>query len=53
MKSALKEFEKHYIIQMLNQNNWKKDKTAKALGIDRSSLFRKREKYGIILNNDK
>lgn len=47
LKSALENFEKHFIIQTLNNNNWRVDATANSLGIDRSSLFRKRTKFNI------
>lgn len=47
LKTALYKFEKQYIIQSLNHNHWKKEATARTLGIDRSSLFRKQVKFNI------
>jgi len=41
LAQAHDEFERNYIISTLNENEWKMEATAKVLGIDRSSLFRK------------
>ena len=40
--------ERGTIINMLEQYNWHRSKTAKALGMDRSTLWRKMKKYGIV-----
>ncbi len=42
------DFEKNHILDILNQNRWKKGKTSKALGISRKTLFRKMKTYGLI-----
>ncbi len=39
--------ERDNIIAMLERYNWHRSKTAKALGMDRSTLWRKIKKYGI------
>ena len=41
------EEERNKIINMLEQYNWHRSKTAGALGMDRSTLWRKIKKYGI------
>ncbi len=41
------DFEKNFITKVLGENDWKKQKTAVALGIDRSNLFKKMRKFGI------
>jgi transcriptional regulator of acetoin/glycerol metabolism len=33
---------------MLQHHNWHRSKTAKALGMDRTTLWRKIKKYGIV-----
>ncbi|MHA1267932.1 MAG: sigma-54-dependent transcriptional regulator [Candidatus Helarchaeota archaeon] len=48
LKTAHEQFEKRYILQTLQKLNWKKGAAAKALGIDRSNLFKKMKKLGII-----
>jgi PAS domain S-box-containing protein len=40
--------ERDKIISMLRQHNWHRSKTAKALGMDRTTLWRKIKKYGIV-----
>jgi two-component system nitrogen regulation response regulator NtrX len=44
---ATQRFEKHYIEMTLHEHQWQMQATARALGIDRSSLFRKLRKLGI------
>ena len=43
----LKEFERLYIYRLLEKNNWNRKKTAKELGIDQSTLWRKIKKYDL------
>ncbi|UCE51783.1 MAG: sigma 54-interacting transcriptional regulator [Desulfobacterales bacterium] len=40
--------ERNTIISMLQQHNWHRSKTAKALDMDRTTLWRKIKKYGIL-----
>jgi transcriptional regulator with PAS, ATPase and Fis domain len=40
--------EREKIIEMLRQNNWNRSNTARALNIDRTTLWRKIKKYGIM-----
>ena len=42
-----KDVEKELIISVLNQNNWNRTKSAKELGVDASTLWRKMKKHGI------
>jgi PAS domain S-box-containing protein len=42
-----KDVEKELIISVLNQNNWNRTKSAKELGVDPSTLWRKMRKLGI------
>jgi hypothetical protein len=44
---TLSEIEKEHIINTLENNGWQYKATAKMLGIDRSTLYRKLKKYGI------
>ncbi len=47
LKDARDAFEKKLILQNLEAFNWKIGETAKALGIDRTALYKKMRKYGI------
>ncbi|HEC77619.1 MAG TPA: sigma-54-dependent Fis family transcriptional regulator [candidate division WOR-3 bacterium] len=47
IKAAQMRFEREHIIKTLNENNWQISETARSLGIDRSTLFRKMKKLGI------
>jgi DNA-binding NtrC family response regulator len=47
LNGAMQDFEKRYILSALHKYNWKMQETAKALGIDRSNLFKKLRKHGI------
>jgi two-component system nitrogen regulation response regulator NtrX len=47
LSEAHESFERDYILSVLNSNQWKMETSAKALGIDRSSLFRKIKRLGI------
>ncbi len=46
-REAKEEFEKHFIVQKLQENEWNVSKTAKAIGIERSNLHRKIRSYGL------
>ncbi len=47
LAQALLKVEKNIILNALERNNWNKQKTAKALGISRTSLFRKMRDFDI------
>jgi two-component system nitrogen regulation response regulator NtrX len=47
LSGAMQDFEKRYILSALHKYDWKMQETAKALGIDRSNLFKKMRKHGI------
>lgn len=48
--ASLEELEKQHIIKTLIQVKYNKSKAAELLGIDRATLYRKAQKYGINLN---
>ena len=47
LKSALTEPERHLIIQALESSGWNRQKTAKTLGINRTTLYKKMKRYDI------
>ncbi|MCD6107074.1 MAG: sigma-54-dependent Fis family transcriptional regulator [Caldisericaceae bacterium] len=47
LSEAKRSFEKQFIINALKQNDWNISKTADAINMHRSLLYRKMEKYGI------
>lgn len=49
MKEAKKEWEREFILYHLNKNDWKTDRTSKALKIEEKALERKISSYGISL----
>jgi len=44
---SLDELERHHILQTLSKTNWVKREAARILGINRSTLDRKLERYGL------
>jgi transcriptional regulator of acetoin/glycerol metabolism len=40
--------ERAELLAMLQQNSWNRQKTARALGVDRTTLWRKMKKYGLL-----
>lgn len=48
-RSSLEELEKNHIVQVLHQVNFNKSKASEILGIDRATLYRKAQRYGIDL----
>ncbi|MEQ8223437.1 MAG: sigma 54-interacting transcriptional regulator [Candidatus Eremiobacterota bacterium] len=46
-KKSLKDMEKYVIYEALRKNNWNKKETAKELGIDKTTLWRKIKLFGI------
>jgi two-component system response regulator AtoC len=49
---SLEEMEKAHILHVLKQVDYNKSKASEVLGIDRATLYRKAQKYGIILKNE-
>ena len=47
LKQATDSFERSYVLQQLEANDWKIQQTADALGINRSALFKKMRRLGI------
>jgi len=47
LKSALAAPEREIIIEALERNGWNRQNTAKLLGINRTTLYKKMKKYGI------
>jgi DNA-binding NtrC family response regulator len=47
LKEALVEPEKNVIRQALESNRWNRQETARALGINRTTLFKKMKQYGL------
>ena len=48
-RTAKEEFEKEFLIQKLDENDWNVSRTAEAIEIERSNLHRKIKAYGIEL----
>ena len=40
--------EKDHILKILSEHNWRRDKAAEALGVNRKTLFRKMKKFGLL-----
>jgi two-component system nitrogen regulation response regulator NtrX len=47
LREAREEFEKEFILQKLEENQWNISKTAEAIELERSNLYRKIKNYGI------
>jgi two-component system response regulator AtoC len=47
---SLEELEKEHILRVLRETNYNKSKASAVLGIDRATLYRKAQRYGIELN---
>ncbi len=47
LREAREEFEKEFILQKLEENNWNISKTAEIIELERSNLYRKMKSYGI------
>jgi two-component system response regulator HydG len=50
LKEALEEPEKRIIIQALQALNWNRQETARVLDINRTTLYKKMKKYGLLLD---
>lgn len=48
LKDALKEPEKVYILQVMKEVKWNKKKAAKKLGVNRTTLYNKLNKYNLL-----
>ncbi len=49
LKEALEEPEKQIIIQALRSLNWNRQETARVLDINRTTLYKKMKKYGLLI----
>ncbi len=49
LKEALEEPEKQIIIQTLQALNWNRQETARVLDINRTTLYKKMKKYGLLI----
>ena len=49
LKQALEEPEKQIIIQTLRALNWNRQETARVLDINRTTLYKKMKKYGLLM----
>ncbi|MGC8641813.1 MAG: sigma-54-dependent transcriptional regulator [Isosphaeraceae bacterium] len=50
LKEALEEPEKRIIIQALQAFNWNRQETARVLDINRTTLYKKMKKYGLLMD---
>jgi two-component system response regulator HydG len=50
LKDALEGPEKRIIIQALHSLNWSRRETARVLDINRTTLYKKMKKYGLLIN---
>jgi DNA-binding NtrC family response regulator len=50
LKEALEEPEKQIILQALEALNWNRQETARVLDINRTTLYKKMKKYGLLAN---
>ncbi|ACV61859.1 two component, sigma54 specific, transcriptional regulator, Fis family [Desulfofarcimen acetoxidans DSM 771] len=48
LKDIVAEVEKQVILKSLNENNWNRQNTAKALGLNRRSLYAKMKEYDLL-----
>jgi two-component system response regulator HydG len=48
LKEALEEPEKRFILETLQASNWNRQETARVLDINRTTLYKKMKKYGLI-----
>jgi two-component system nitrogen regulation response regulator NtrX len=47
LKDARREFERRYLLEHLEKNNWNVSQTANRVGLDRSGLYKKMKELGI------
>jgi len=53
LKKALQEPEKDLLVKALESMNWNRNETAKSLGINRTTLYKKMLRFGLLKNNIK
>ncbi|MFA5199412.1 MAG: sigma-54 dependent transcriptional regulator [Candidatus Omnitrophota bacterium] len=53
LKKALQEPERDLLVKSLESANWNRNKTAKSLGINRTTLYKKMLRFGLLKNNSK
>jgi two-component system response regulator HydG len=51
LKEALEEPEKQIIIEALQSLNWNRQETARVLDINRTTLYKKMKKYGLLIDD--
>ncbi len=51
-KKSLEDLEREHILKVLKQADYNKSKASEILGIDRATLYRKAQKYGIALKGE-
>jgi two-component system response regulator HydG len=51
LREALEEPEKRIILQALQAFNWNRQETARVLDINRTTLYKKMKKYGLLVND--
>jgi len=49
---SLESMEREHILRVLKETDYNKSKASEILGIDRATLYRKAQKYGIALKNE-
>jgi DNA-binding NtrC family response regulator len=52
LKAALQDPERRLILEALEAHNWNRQETAEALGINRTTLYKKMKRYGVDDKND-
>jgi DNA-binding NtrC family response regulator len=53
LKKALQEPERDLLVKALESMNWNRNETAKSLGINRTTLYKKMLRFGLLKNNGK
>ena len=53
LKKALQEPEKDLLVKALESTNWNRNDAAKSLGINRTTLYKKMLRFGLLKNNGK
>jgi len=53
LKKALQEPERDLLVKALESNNWNRNETAESLGINRTTLYKKMMRFGLLKNGGK